>query len=129
MVVDVFVDTSRWLVDNDYQNRNPFVRDLLSLEIGSSHVASFFRDQAHTQVSSYTNSLYRGCVHFNANSLAGRHVSRARFDLHGGSGGWGTTCVAKYGAADHLWKPGEQLNFPGPVLGARATRVPISNST
>jgi hypothetical protein len=113
MVVDFFVWTDKSVQDNMYANKSPFVRDLLYLVVGYDHSASTFRDQAHTQVSSYTNSLFRGYVHFNTAALSGHQIAQAQLSLVGGStqgGPSGQLCLAHYGAADRLWTPGGPLN-------------------
>jgi hypothetical protein len=117
MVADVYVWTDKSVVDNDYDNKNgPNIRDLLYLEIGHTHTASLFSDQAHTQVSQYTNSLYRGYVHFPVTGLAGRTVTNAKLRLNGNPT-YGTTCISQYGGADHLWHPGDTLFISGTALG------------
>ncbi len=116
-VADVFVWTNKSVVDNDYYNRNgPFMRDLLYLEIGHTHSASLFSDQAHTQVSQYTNSLFRGYVHFSISGIAGHTVTKALLRLNG-KPTYGTTCISQYGNADHLWNPGDRLFISGTSLG------------
>lgn len=117
MVGDVWVWTDKSVVDNDYDNRNgPYIRDLLYLEIGHTHSASLFRDQAHTQVSQYTNSVFRGYVHFPVTGLAGHTVTKALLRLNGNPT-YGTTCISEYGNADHLWQPGDALFLSGSALG------------
>jgi hypothetical protein len=113
MVADFYVWVDKSVQDNMYQNRVPFIRDLLYLDVGYSHNADLFRDQAHTQVSQYTNSLFRGYVHFNTGILNGHQIAQAQLSLPGGTtqgGPSGQLCLAHYGAADHLWNPGDQLN-------------------
>jgi hypothetical protein len=118
MVGDVYVWTDKSVVDNDYLNNNgPNIRDLLYLEIGHTHTATLFRDQAHTQVSQYTNSLYRGYIHFPVTGLAGHTVTSAKLRLNGNPT-YGTTCIAQYGNADHLWHPGDKLFISGTALGS-----------
>jgi hypothetical protein len=117
MVADVWVWTNQSVVDNDYDNKNgPNIRDLLYLEIGHTHTASAFSDQAHTQVSQYTNSIYRGYVHFPVSGIAGYTVTKALLRLNGNPT-YGTTCISQYGAADHLWNPGDRLFISGTTLG------------
>jgi len=117
MVADVWVWTDKSVVDNDYYNNNgPNMRDLLYLEIGHTHNASLFHDQAHTQVAQYTNSVYRGYVHFTTSGLAGHTVTNARLRLNGNPS-YGTTCITQYGGADHLWHPVDKLFISGTPLG------------
>jgi hypothetical protein len=113
MVVDFFVWTDKSVQDNMYSNNVPFVRDLLYLDVGYTHQPSLWRDQAHTQVSQNTNSLFRGYVHFNSGALNGRQIAQAQLSLVGGTtqgGSAGQLCLAHYGGADHLWNPGDKLN-------------------
>jgi hypothetical protein len=113
MVADFYVWTDKSVQDNMYSNKVPFIRDLLNLAVGYTHQPSLWRDQAHTQVSQYTNSLFRGYVHFNSGALSGHHIAQAQLSLVGGTtqgGQGGQLCVAHYGAADHLWNPGDNLN-------------------
>jgi hypothetical protein len=117
MVAAVYVWTDKSVPDNDYLNRNgPNMGDLLYLEIGHTHTALAFSDQAHTQVSEYANSLYRGYVHFPVTGLAGHTVTKATLRLNGNPT-YGTTCIDQYGGADHLWHPVDQLFISGNVLG------------
>ncbi len=112
MIADFFVWTDKSVQDNMYTNNHPFIRDLLSLDVGYKHDADLWRDQAHTQVSQYMNSLFRGYVHFNTAALSGHHIAQAQLSLVGGStqgGPSGEICLAHYGAADHLWNPGDNL--------------------
>lgn len=112
MVVDFFVWTDKSITDQMYDNKNGgFVRDLLYLVVGYSHSASLWRDNAHTQVSQYTNSLFRGYLHFNTGALNGHTIAQAQLNLPGGSTQGGVLCVAHYGAADHFWNPGDVLRF------------------
>jgi len=113
MVADFYVWVNKSVQDQMYDNRVPFIRDLLYLDVGYSHNADLFRDQAHTQVSQYTNSLFRGYVHFNTGVLNGHQIAQAQLSLPGGTtqgGTGGELCLAHYGAADHLWNPRDQLN-------------------
>jgi hypothetical protein len=109
MIADAFVWADKTPTDNEYANRNLFIRDLLSVMVGHSHTASLFRDQAHTQVSQYTNSIYRGYAHFNASQLFGHQIAQAQLSLPGGSTTNGLLCIVHYGAADHMWNPGDRL--------------------
>ncbi|MBV8366942.1 MAG: hypothetical protein JO194_10665 [Candidatus Eremiobacteraeota bacterium] len=126
MVADVYVWTDKSVVDNDYYNKDgPFVRDLLTLQIGHTHNASLFRDQAHTQVSQYTNSIFRGYAHFPVTGIAGHTVTNAKLRLNGNPT-YGTTCIAQYGGADHVWNPGDKLfiagtAISGPIVGQDLT--------
>jgi hypothetical protein len=123
MVADFFVWTDKSVQDNMYANKSPYIRDLLYLVVGYGHSPATFRDQAHTQVSSYTNSLYRGYAHFNTSALNGHQIAQAQLSLVGGTGGnGGQLCLAHYGAADHLWNPGDHLASTsqlgnGPYMG------------
>ena len=135
MVADFYVWVDKSIQDNMYTNKSPFIRDLLYLDVGYKHDASLWRDQAHSQVSQYTNSLFRGYVHFNAGALAGHQIAQARLNLVGGStqGDFpGQLCLAHFGAADHLWNPGDMLNstsqmgggpYQGPDLHLDATSL------
>jgi hypothetical protein len=116
MVASVYVWTNQSVVSNDYANNNPVIGDSLSLEIGHTHTASLYSDQAHTQVSQYTNSLYYGYVHFPVTGLAGGAVASAMLRLNGNPR-YGTTCLAQYGSADLLWQPGDALSISGAALG------------
>jgi hypothetical protein len=113
MVADFYVWTDKSVQDNMYANNVPFIRDLLYLEVGYKHYPTLWRDQAHTQVSQNTNSLYRGYAHFNTGMLSGHQIAQAQLSLVGGTtqgGSAGQLCLAHYGAADHLWNPGDNLN-------------------
>src|SRR5271165_43513 len=113
MVADFYVYQGKSVQDQMYDNRSPNIRDLLYLVVGYNHTPSLFRDQAHTQVSQYTNSLFRGYVHFNTSILNGHQIAQAQLSLPGGTtqgGSGGQLCLAHYGAADHLWNPGDRLN-------------------
>jgi hypothetical protein len=113
MIADFYVWTDKSVQDNMYQNKSPFIRDLLNLNVGYTHRATLFRDQAHTQISQNTNSLYRGYVHFNTAQLSGHQIAQAQLSLIGGTtegGSPGQLCLAHYGSADRLWNPGDSLS-------------------
>lgn len=109
MVADFYIFTDKSVQDNMYANNHPFIRDLLSLAVGYTHTVDLWRDQAHTQVSGYTNSLFRGYLHFNTFALNGHQIAQAKLSLLGGSGPNGQICLAHFGPADHLWNPGDNL--------------------
>jgi len=113
-----YVPTEVWKQSNE----KPFVRDLLSITVGYTHVASTWSDNAHTQVSTWTNSLYRGYVHFNTGALNAATIAQAKLRLHAKAGG--ETCLANWGAADHLWNPGDRLTISGSWLGGSTVMGP-----
>jgi hypothetical protein len=96
-------------------NEQPFIRDLLDLNVGYTHVASLWRDQAHTQVSQWTNSLYRGYAYFVTSALNGHTIAQAKLRLQATSGG--QTCLAYWGAAAQFWSPGDRLGSNGAAMG------------
>lgn len=116
-IADFYVWADKSFLDNEYANRNPPVRNLLTLTVGHTHSASAFRDQAHTQVAEWTNSLFRGYVHFSTPGLAGHQIAHASLRLSSGrSRGAGTSCVAEVASADRLWRPSEWLGLSSPAV-------------
>lgn len=112
------LDTEVW----KQSNTQPFVRDLLSISVGFTHTPNLWRDQAHTEISEYQNSLFRGYAHFNTAALSGHHIAQAQLHLIAGqtqgvSGG--QTCLANYGTADRLWNPGDKLHSTSSFGGSR----------
>jgi hypothetical protein len=103
-------------------NEQPFTRDLLYTTVGYTHVASTYSDNAHTQVTTWTNSLYRGFMHFNTYVLNGANIAQAKLNLHADSGGM--TCLAHWGAADHMWNPGDHLTIGGTWYGGSTIMGP-----
>jgi hypothetical protein len=113
-IADYFVWADKSVLDNEHANRRPFIRDLLTLTVGHSHVATLFRDKAQTQVSQYTNSIYRGYLHFRTRGLTGHQVSHASLRLS--SRGASTACVSQAGTAGQPWRPGQWLALGNPLV-------------
>jgi hypothetical protein len=111
-IADFYVWANKSFLDNEYANRHPFVRDLLTLTVGHAHEVSLWRDTARTQVSQWTDSLYWGYVHFSTPGLAGHQIARATLRLS--ARGASTACVAEVASADRLWKPGQWLGLASP---------------
>ena len=120
MVVDYFYITYIEVWKQSNQNGN--VRDLLSLSVGFTHIADMFRDNAHTDISGYMNSLFRGYVHFNTGALTGRTIAKAQLHLVAGATqgiGGGTTCLSSYGPANQVWYPGGRVARTASYGGSR----------
>ncbi|HJT16724.1 MAG TPA: hypothetical protein VJ853_05030 [Thermoanaerobaculia bacterium] len=111
MIIDAFIWVGKSLSE-DTSN----LRGYADLLVGSGHEAALWRDLAHTQVSRYTNSVYRPYVHFDLTSLAGHTIVKAWLQLHGGSsqGNPSLACFSQYGAA-----PPFHENPPPDIVGQR----------
>ncbi|MBV8223046.1 MAG: hypothetical protein JO293_06760, partial [Candidatus Eremiobacteraeota bacterium] len=117
MIADAYVRTDMSLLENEDRNKNILIRGYVDLSVGHTHTADLWRDQAHTQVSEYANSVYRGYAHFNTWMLAGRHIAQAQLSLLGGTTqGSSLLCLVNYGQADHFWNSGDRL-YPNQDLG------------
>lgn len=119
MVQDYIYDPNKLRRDQDGHYN---VRDLSYLAVGYAHAVSTWRDDAHTQVSTYMNSEFGGYVHFDSSALSGRHIAQAQLHLmvdktEGPTNG--QSCLAKWGGTDRLRSPGGEFSIGGIQGGSR----------
>jgi hypothetical protein len=109
-------------VQDDMLGQPTVTRGYSNLSVGFSHVPNLF-GSSHNDVHGYANSLFRGYVHFNTSSLVGRHIAQAQLHLVAGQTQGptnGQTCLAYYGAADHIWSSSDHgLGFTSRMGGSR----------